>query len=435
MAIHFNCSIARRSLALCLLASAPARAQISEATTTVGSDVKIHYLQSGPSSSTTALVLVPGWRLPAYLWNEQLAHFGAMGRVIAIDPRSQGLSTKTTDGNSPESRAVDLHGVLANLGIAHATLVGWSQGAQDVAAYLGAFGTAGIDGVVFVDSPVSFGPAEVDQHPVFAKIILAGITTYAAHPAEYSKGMVESFFVQPHPDLDVGRVVQSTLATPTDIGIAMLTQDIFGADRRPALRKLDKPALVIATAKSPLFDEQKEMAALIPDSRFVAIDGAAHAVMIDQPVRFDSTLAAFLATEHRRTAAADLCTIERDIDAAVVGRDRAALASAFGDEYEHIDFRGGITPRDGELAFLTDGQLVVKGATTDSCEVRRYGDLAVLTAITNWTGATYRGVDLGGSYRISRVYALRSNRWQIIESHASKIATQSAGSSNRSNAS
>ncbi len=307
MAIRFNYSIAR--LSVCLLASATARAQISEATTTVGSGVTIHYLQSGASTSSRALVLIPGWRLPAYLWTEQLNKFGSTIRVVAIDPRSQGPSSKTTDGNSPESRAVDLHTVLANLGITHATLVGWSQGAQDVAAYLGAFGTAGIDGVVFVDSPVSFGPAEVDQHPVFAKIILASLPMYAAHPAEYSKGMVQSFFVQPHPDLDVDRIVRSTLATPTDIGIAMLTQDIFGADRRPALRKLDKPALVIATAKSPLLDEEKEMAAMIPSSQLVVIDGAAHGVMIDQPARFDSALAAFLATEHREASAADICTI------------------------------------------------------------------------------------------------------------------------------
>jgi non-heme chloroperoxidase len=395
----------------------------------------IHYLQSGPSTSSSALVLVPGWRLPAYLWTEQLNRFGATTRVIAIDPRSQGPSTKTTEGNSPESRAVDLHGVLANLGIAHATLVGWSQGAQDVAAYLAAFGTASIDGVVFVDSPVSTGPAEVDQNPVFTKIILGSIPTYAAHPAEYSMGMVKSLFALPHPDLDVNRIVQSTMATPPDIGVAMLTQDIFGADRRPPLRTLDKPALVIASATSPLLDQEREMAGMIPDSRFVAIENANHAVMIDQPARFDSVLAAFLATEHRSTSSADICAVERDVDAAVVARDRATLASAFADEYEHIDFRGGITPRDGELSFLTDGSLVVQGASTDSCLVHRYGDLAVVTAITSWSGATYRGVDLSGSYRISRVYAMRSGRWRIIESHASKIATQSAGSSNRSNAS
>jgi non-heme chloroperoxidase len=418
-----------------LIAALNLVAPITEGTTTVGPGVTIHYLQSGPAASSKALVLIPGWRLPAYLWTEQLNTFGASMRVIAIDPRSQGPSTKTTEGNSPEGRAADLHTVLSNLGIAHATLVGWSQGAQDVAAYLGAYGTAGVDGVVFVDSPVSYGPAEVDAHPVFAKIILGQIPTYAAHPAEYSKGMVQSIFSQPHPDLDMNRIVQSTMATPPDIGVAMLTMDIFGADRRVALRKLDKPALVIASAKSPLLDEQKEMASIIPNAHFVAIDNTAHAVMVDQPAQFDSALTTFLATENRGASAADVCQIENDVDAAVVNRDRDALSHAFADEYEHIDFRGGTTPRAGELTFLTAGELIVKGASTDGCRVQFLGDLAIATGITNWTGATYRGVDLSGSYRFSRVYAMRSGHWQIVESHASKIAAQSAGNSSRSNAS
>lgn len=276
-----------------LSAAVPVAVPITEGTTTVGPGVTIHYLQAGPSKSDHALILIPGWRLPAYLWNEQLQHFGATGRVIALDPRSQGASTKTTQGNSPESRASDLHALLANLGVTHATLVGWSQGSQDVAAYLAAFGTANVDGVVFVDSPVSMGATEVDSEPAFAKIILSGLPVYAAHPVDFSRGMVQSIFAQPHPDLDMEKIVQSTMQTPPDVGIAMWMLDIFGADRRPALRKLDKPALVIASARSPLLAEQKAMAAMIPDARFVSVDGAGHAVMVDRPAQFDSALAAF----------------------------------------------------------------------------------------------------------------------------------------------
>ena len=281
-----------KNIAVALFYGVQAFGQITEGTTTVG-PITVHYLQAGPGTATRALVLIPGWRLPAYLWTEQLKHFGATERVIAIDPRSQGPSTKTTDGNTPESRATDLHAVLANLGITHATLVGWSQGAQDVAAYLAEFGTSTVDAIVLVDSPVSWGAAEVDAHPGFAKAILSGIPVYARSPEDYSRGMVRSIFTQPHPDLDMNKIVQSTMQTPPDIGVAMLTQDIFGADRRPALRALDKPALIIAAAKGPLFDLQKEEAATIPGSKFVVIENSGHAIMVDQPAQFDSVLAAF----------------------------------------------------------------------------------------------------------------------------------------------
>lgn len=105
--------------------------------------------------------------------------------------------------------------------------------------------------------------------------------------------MVPSLFKKPHPDLDLPKSVQSTLQTPTHTGIAMLRSDIFGADRRPALAKLDKPALVVASGSSPLLDVQKELAASIPGAKLVVIDGTAHAVFVDDPAAFDAALQSF----------------------------------------------------------------------------------------------------------------------------------------------
>jgi non-heme chloroperoxidase len=62
--------------------------------------------------------------------------------------------------------------------------------------------------------------------------------------------------------------------------------------------KLDRPALVIAAASSRLLDSQKEMAASIPGAKFVAIEGAAHAVFVDQSETFDSALQVFLQSLH-----------------------------------------------------------------------------------------------------------------------------------------
>ncbi len=273
-------------VARCLLAADV----IKDDFVTTSAGVRIHYLQSGDASSPRALILIPGWRLPAYLWNEQLTKFAAMNRVIAVDPRSQGASTKTADGNTPESCLRDLHEVLAQLKITEYVLVGWSQGAQDVSAYLQQFGTASIAGIV------SDGPAEIEIHKEFSKAILLNVSIYANHPQEYSEGMVQSLFRKRHPDLDQAKIVQSTLQTPTNTGIAMLISDIFGADRRPALAKLDKPALVIASGNSPLLDVQKEMAASIPNAKLVVIDGAAHAVFVDDPATFDAALQTFLAS-------------------------------------------------------------------------------------------------------------------------------------------
>jgi non-heme chloroperoxidase len=172
--------------------------------------------------------------------------------------------------------------------------VGWSQGAQDVAAYIQQFGTDSLAGVVFVDSPVSYGPVEVEVHKEFSEIILSRLALYDSNPQEYCEGLVRSIFRKPHPDLDIQHVIDESKKTPPSIGIAMLVSDIFGVDRRPALRKIDRPTLVIASSESPLLDVQKEMAKAIPGARWVAVQDAGHALFIDQPEKFDAELTQLL---------------------------------------------------------------------------------------------------------------------------------------------
>ena len=57
-------------------------------------DIRMHYLESGSGDRT--LVFVPGLTMTAGVWQEQFPYFAARGfRVIAIDPRSHGATSKT----------------------------------------------------------------------------------------------------------------------------------------------------------------------------------------------------------------------------------------------------------------------------------------------------------------------------------------------------
>jgi hypothetical protein len=53
------------------------------------------------------------------------------------------------------------------------------------------------------------------------------------------------------------------MKTPADVGVAMLIADMFGTNRTPALKKIDCPTLIIASAKS---DELARQQAAAPDS-------------------------------------------------------------------------------------------------------------------------------------------------------------------------
>jgi len=290
-------------LALVLsLVPALAGAAVSESYTAGADGVRIHVLQAGPSGAAHALLLVPGWQTSARIWSAQLDDLSARGyRVIAMDPRSQGDSSVVQSGNAPEDRARDIQGVITGLKLSHLTLVGWSQGVQDVAAYVDRYGTAALDAVVLVDASVSAGPADVRDNPVFVQTVLKYMATYSRDPRAYADGFMHAIISAPAPATSFARLEQAFLQTPVDIGISMQMQDMFTVDRRPALKKFDKPTLVVASSQNPELDAQRQMAAALPQGRFVIVQHAAHALFFDQPQEFDRLLTDFIQAQAGET--------------------------------------------------------------------------------------------------------------------------------------
>jgi non-heme chloroperoxidase len=92
------------------------------------------------------------------------------------------------------------------------------------------------------------------------------------------------------------RLVSTGMKTPPDIGVGMLVADMFGVNRTPALKKIECPTLIIASAKSFELSRQQAAANQIPHARFEKVDDTAHAVFIDQPERFDELLSSFVAS-------------------------------------------------------------------------------------------------------------------------------------------
>jgi microsomal epoxide hydrolase len=277
-----------------LAAAQSCAASVKDAYFTTKDSTKIHYLDSGQDTAAPALVLIPGWRLPPSIWEAQIQHFSKSQRVIAVDSRSQGDSTKTTEGNTAEVRAADLQELITALGLQQVVLVGWSQGVQDVAAYVNQFDEEKLAGLVLVDTPAAAGPAEVDLRPQFVKQELGMIATFTAHPREYSEGMATAIFKKSHDATFIGRLVANMMKTPTNTAAAMLVTDMFAVDRRPVLRKISKPTLIVVAADGPLFEAEKEMSTQIANSKFVSMQGVGHALFVDDPVKFNGLLEQFL---------------------------------------------------------------------------------------------------------------------------------------------
>jgi len=279
--------------------SATQQLSIRDGFFTTDDGIRIHYLCAGRMTAKAPIVFIPGWRLTASLWQEQLQVFSVDRLVIAIDSRSQGDSSVALFGNTPERRARDLHELMARRQISRFVVVGWSQGVQDVAAYVQEYGTASLAAIAFVDSPVSHGAQEIVDHKESSQAALSRLEGYELDPAEYAAGMVRSIFRKPHSESFIQHVISQAEKTPPSIAVAMLATDLFGKDRRPALKEIDCPTLVIASASSPLLETEKEMAESIPGARWFVVPGAGHALFVDDPEVFDDHLALLLKAADR----------------------------------------------------------------------------------------------------------------------------------------
>jgi non-heme chloroperoxidase len=97
------------------------------------------------------IVFSHGWPLSGDAWDAQMLHFGQQGyRVIAHDRRGHGRSDQTWHGNDMDTYADDLAGLIEELDLTDAILIGHSTGGGEVTHYIGRHGTKRVAKVVLV---------------------------------------------------------------------------------------------------------------------------------------------------------------------------------------------------------------------------------------------------------------------------------------------
>ena len=113
-------------------------------------DIDIYYEDHG---SGPAVVLLSGWPLDSRSWEPQMQALLAAGhRVIVVDRRGFGQSSRPTVGYDFNTLADDLHKLLTALDLRDATLIGFSLGTGEVARYIGTYGTERLRACVFIES-------------------------------------------------------------------------------------------------------------------------------------------------------------------------------------------------------------------------------------------------------------------------------------------
>ena len=278
---------------------------------TTADGVKIHYLEAGKGTIASVtdvdktngsysrkeccgptILFVPGWTMPADIWEHQIAYFSKTYRVVAMDPRGQGDSSKPSEGYYPAARARDIKAVVDQLKLEPVVLVGWSMGVTELAAYVDQFGTDTIAALVLVD-----GIAGGDLDPKISLGMFNFAGTFVKDRAKNTDGFVRFMYKKPQSEEYIKRIVAASLKTPTNTAAALFL-GTFTTDNRPALAKMNKPTLIVAAGdeKNNLWMAQyAEMQKRIAGARLEKFTDCGHALFVDDPARFNSLLDAFLA--------------------------------------------------------------------------------------------------------------------------------------------
>jgi non-heme chloroperoxidase len=234
-------------------------------------------------------LFVPGWTMPGWIWENQISHFSLDYRVVAMDPRSQGDSSKSGEGDYPASHARDIKAVIDQLHLAPVVLVGWSMAVTEIASYVDQFGTSGISGIVFVDGAPGL---EITTETFKGYVhFLNGVET---NRQKWTSDFVRSMYRKPQAEEYLQRVIKASLATPADSAVAMGLAGIT-TDNRAALGKIDKPT-VIAWATKDMLPIFQDMQKRIPGAKLEMFDDAGHALFVDDADKFNILLEEFIPT-------------------------------------------------------------------------------------------------------------------------------------------
>ena len=260
---------------------------INSQTLITSDKVKLHYLMGGQGENT--LLFIPGWLMPAEVFNAQLNYFSQFYKVISFSPRSQGISDIYLGSDLAEKRARDIKELIKATQTTEFTLIGWSLGVMEALDYVNRYGDKGLKSLVLIDNSIGEGK------PPKATISGNGKAMTTESFKKYVKSFVNGIFKTSPPNDFIDIIEASALrlsATP---------ENAFSILRKPYSREyyrdtIYKTNVPIWYAITPRYSEQALlMSQKHPLGEFkIYSNNAGHALFVDHAEEFNLDLENFL---------------------------------------------------------------------------------------------------------------------------------------------
>lgn len=247
--------------------------------------VEVNHTIEGPQGAP-ALVLSGSIGSSSDMWLPQRAALSDEYRVISYDHRGHGKSPVPDGPYAMSDLAGDVLALLDHLEIEKAHFCGLSLGGA-VGMWLSRYRPHRIDQLVLACTSAWFAPPEAWEERA-ERVRDEGMEWLA--DASLARWVTKNF--DQHEAQGLRAMVAGTPAEGYISCCAALGEWDFAAE----LPEIPTPTLIIAGADDPATppEHAREIAAGIPRSRVVVLDGAAHLANVERPVEFNDLLRAHL---------------------------------------------------------------------------------------------------------------------------------------------
>ena len=249
------------------------------------------------------VVLIHGWPLSGESWAAQIPALSDAGfRVISYDRRGFGRSEKPDHGYDYDTLTDDLAGLVVDLDLHDAVLVGFSMGGGEVARYVSLYGQDRLRGVVFAAAvpPCLMNTADNPDGPLTPEKAKEKEAALKADRSVYFDDFTRNFFSangemkvdEAQRQAAIAMCLQSNQVAALDCMRAFSNTDF-----RDDLKRISVPALVLhgdADAIVPFEGSGALTHAAIDHSQLHVLKNAPHGCNTSHADAFNAALLTFL---------------------------------------------------------------------------------------------------------------------------------------------
>lgn len=254
-------------------------------------DVRLHYLEAGDTGDNAkqTLVLIPGWIMPAAVFEAQLLDLSTHYRVLALDPRSHGKSDVAKSGHDPLRRTRDIDEFLKAAKVQDFILAGWSLGVLEALDYVARFHPQNLKGLILIDNSIGEGKPPTGGRSSNFPQTMNDPKKREAYMRQFSKDI----FRKPAPPNIADAVVESALRAPPKVAIELLNQPYPRTYWRETLENQEVPVMYVVTPR--LKDQAAALEAKRPPEMATVLifEKAGHALFVDEAERFNTAVLDF----------------------------------------------------------------------------------------------------------------------------------------------